>query len=136
MDNSNRSKYRSQLYLVDIRFNWHSGYRKYTTELIKIPQFLYLSLSLLLLPTFLNNTPQSPAVTAPLKRGACPYPLPPLLRGGGCVSSRRGVLLQGEVPSIARRRGVPTEAITKQPEGCSGGGGCKAAGGVLNGGQE
>ena len=65
------------------------------------------------------NTPQSPAVTAPLKRGACPYPLPPLLRGGGCVSSRRGVLLQGEAPSIARRRGVPTEAAAKQADGYS-----------------
>ena len=77
------------------------------------------------------NTPQSPAVTAPLKRGACPYPLPPLLRGGGCVSSRRGVLLQGEVPSIARRRGVPTKVAAKQAEGCSDGSDYEAAGGVF-----
>ena len=77
------------------------------------------------------NTPQSPAVTAPLKRGACPYPLPPLLRGGGCVSSRRGVLLQGEVPSIARRRGVPTKVAAKQAEGCSNGSDYEAARGVF-----
>ena len=77
------------------------------------------------------NTPQSPAVTAPLKRGACPYPLPPLLRGGGCVSSRRGVLLQGEAPSIARRRGVPTKVAAKQAEGCSNGSDYEAARGVF-----